>query len=74
MVEFQIKINPKQRLAYIPKEVFEAFGPRLKMKTDRYAAIIFPENLDRELLIRSLTLLLEDLKLENLKVQNTPVG
>jgi hypothetical protein len=64
MVEFTIKVHPAQRQAYIPKEIIEAFGLRLKAKPARYAMIIYPEGMDLALVIRSLEILLEDLRLE----------
>lgn len=65
MVEFSIKVHPKQRQAYIPKEVVEALGLRLKAKPNRYAMVVYPENVDKELVIKSLEVLLADLKLES---------
>ena len=64
MVEFNIKVHPQQRLAYIPKEIVRALGFRLKAKPDRYALILYPENCDLNLVIRSVEILLEDLKLQ----------
>lgn len=63
MVEFEIKIHEKQRLAYIPKEIVKALGTRLKAKPDRYALVIYPEDADPILVIKSLEILLEDLKI-----------
>ena len=64
MVEFKISIHPKQRLAYIPKEIVEALGHKVKAKPDRYTVILYPEGIDRSLVIKSLEILLADLKLE----------
>jgi hypothetical protein len=64
MVEFNIKVHPKQRQAYIPKEIVEALGLRLKVKPNRYAMVVYPENADPALVIKSLEVLLADLKLE----------
>ena len=54
MVGFRIKVHPKQGQAYIPKEIVEALGYSLRAKADRYPAF----------LIRSLEIILNDLKLE----------
>jgi len=64
VVEFRISVHPKQRLAYIPKEIVEALGHRLRAKPDRYVVILYPENVDTGLVIKSLEILLADLKLE----------
>ena len=64
MVEFRISIHPKQRVAYIPKEIVEALGYKVKAKPNRYAVILYPEGIDRSLVIKSLEILLADLKLE----------
>jgi hypothetical protein len=63
MVEFDITIHPKQRQAYIPKEIVAALGTKLKAKPDRYAVLVFPKDADPSLVIRSVEILLEDLKL-----------
>ncbi|MDI6814086.1 MAG: hypothetical protein QMD10_11195 [Desulfitobacteriaceae bacterium] len=64
MVEFTIKVHLAQRQAYIPKEIVEALGTRLKAKPDRYAMVIYPEGMNPELVIKSLEILLDDLRLE----------
>ena len=64
MVEFSIKVHPTQRQAYIPKEIVEALGYKLKAKSDRYTVVLYPEGADPTLVRRSLEILLADLKLE----------
>lgn len=64
MVEFKIKVHPKQNQAYIPKEIVEALGTRLKARPNRYAMVVFPESVSPILVVKSLEILLEDLKLE----------
>ncbi|MEM4727468.1 MAG: hypothetical protein QXD04_04365 [Candidatus Bathyarchaeia archaeon] len=68
MVEFKIKVYEDQRLAYIPKEVVETLGTRLKMKPDQYAAVIYPEGAKLDLVVRSVEIILEYLKLKEVKV------
>jgi len=63
MVEFDITIHPKQRQAYIPKEIVVALGHKLKARPDRYAVLMYPEGVDPALVIKSVEILLQDLKL-----------
>lgn len=63
MVEFRIKVHPKQRQAYIPKEIVEALGLNLRAKADRYTVILYPKDIDPALVIRSLEVLLDDLRI-----------
>ena len=62
MVEFHIKVNPVQRVAYIPKEIYEVFGSNLRMVANYYAAIIFRYDANLLDVIKSLELILADLK------------
>jgi len=61
-VEFLIKINEKQRLAYIPKEIVNTMGNVLKIKPNQFAMIVYPDGIDLEHVIKSVEILLEDLK------------
>ena len=62
MVEFLIKINEKQRLAYIPKEIVNAMGTTLKIKPNQFAMIAYPDGVDLEHVIKSVEFLLEEMK------------
>ncbi|RLI19253.1 hypothetical protein DRO54_08850 [Candidatus Bathyarchaeota archaeon] len=62
MVEFKIRIHPGQRLAYIPKEIYEALGPSCKAVADCCAAVIYNEQTNLPDVIKSLEIILEDLK------------
>ncbi|MEM1558511.1 MAG: hypothetical protein QXG12_07955 [Thermoproteota archaeon] len=63
MVEFKIKVHPTQRQAYIPKEIVETLGYKLKAKPDRFVVILYPENADMHMVLKSLRVLLADLEL-----------
>lgn len=63
MVEFNISVHPKQRLAYIPKAIVETLGLQLKARPDNYAVVVYPKGADPALVIRSVEILLADLKL-----------
>lgn len=60
MVEFDIRINAKERVAYIPKEICEALGLDLRLVGNRCSAIIYPRNASLADIIRSLKILLAD--------------
>ena len=62
MVEFKIKINPEQRLAYIPKEIYAALGSDLKAVCNRAAVVFYSEDTNIEDVIKSLEIIQADLK------------
>ena len=41
MVEFEVPINRKQRLAYIPKVLVKSFGYKLKITPNTKAAVMY---------------------------------
>jgi len=61
MVEFKIRVNPEQRLAYIPKEIYEAIGSNLKAIPNRAAVLLFPEDMPLKDVRRSLEIIMLDL-------------
>lgn len=62
MVEFKIRINPEQRLAYIPKEIYEVLGSELRAVADGTAVILYPENVAIEDVLESLEIIQANLK------------
>ena len=62
MVEFRIKINPEQRLACIPKELYEVLGHETKAVANRRAVIFFSENATLADVLKSLEIIRADLK------------
>jgi hypothetical protein len=62
MVEFKVKVHPEQRLMYVPKEIYQTFGTNLKMVANYFAAVIFREDAALQDVIRSLEIILEDLR------------
>lgn len=63
MVEFDIKIHEKQRLAYIPRQVVKALGLNLKLVADFKAAVLYPEGTDPQVVADSLNIIMQDLEL-----------
>ena len=63
MVEFDIKINEKQRLAYIPRQLVKAFGLKLKLLPNMKCAVLYPEGENPETVVNSLKVILQDLEL-----------
>jgi len=57
MVDFEIRVHPKQRLGYFPKELVEAYGNELKITPDAMAAIIAPKDARPEDILKSLDVL-----------------
>jgi hypothetical protein len=62
MVEFKMKINAQQRLAYVPKVIFAILGIRIRAVPNRAAVLLYPENMPIEQVIRSAKIILEDLQ------------
>lgn len=54
MVEFEIKIHPEQRLAYIPKELANVLGNRVKAVPNVTSVLFYPESADPNDVLRSL--------------------
>jgi hypothetical protein len=63
MVEFEINVNRDQRLVYIPKKVVESLGHSLTIVPDCNAAILYPTGEDPETVVKSVEVLLQDLRL-----------
>jgi hypothetical protein len=63
LVEYNISVNESQRLAYIPKVILQALGHKLTIVPNSNAAIIFPKGEDPSIVLRSLEIILQDLKL-----------
>ncbi len=61
MVEFDIKIHPEQRLAYIPKEIFEILSSHVKAIPNRAAVLIFSEDVSTDDVLKSLDIIKADL-------------
>lgn len=62
-MEFVIKIDERQHLAYIRKEIVAAFGLRLKFQPNTKAAIVYSEGVRPSEVIKSVEILLADLRL-----------
>jgi hypothetical protein len=62
MVEFKVKVHPEQRLMYVPKEIYQTFGTNLRMVANYFAAVIFREDVELQDVIRSLEIILQDLR------------
>lgn len=63
MVQFKIKINQKQKLAYIPKEIVEALGFKLIAIPNTKTLILYPEGEGFPRIIESVKIILRDLEL-----------
>lgn len=61
MVEFEIKINPHQRLAYIPKEIFAVLTNHAKAIPNRAAVLFYSESTSTEDILESLEVIKADL-------------
>ena len=64
MVEFKIKVHPKQRLAYIPKEIVESLGTKLKAIPNLSGIYLCSENLPPEQALSSMEAIYKHFKQE----------
>ncbi len=59
MVEFQIPINKKQRVAYIPKVLVESLGNQVKIVPNTKAALMFRSDATQEEILHSIHIITE---------------
>ena len=62
MVEFRIKVNKEQRTGYFPKQVLEALGCQLALRTDGCAAVLYSQEMSDEDVLSSLRIIAEDIR------------
>jgi len=62
MVEFDLKIHPEQRVGYFQRELFDQFGPHLKILADARAFVAYRNGEDPGNVIRSLKVIIQDLE------------
>ena len=61
-VEYELKTGPQGHI-YLPKRIRETFGNTLKFLPNSNAAVIYPKNMEPGAVIKSLYLIISDLKL-----------
>jgi bifunctional DNA-binding transcriptional regulator/antitoxin component of YhaV-PrlF toxin-antitoxin module len=61
-VKIRLKVGPQGHI-YFPKKIREMLGEHLTLLPNAHVAIIYPENADPEAIMKSLRLLIQDLKL-----------
>jgi len=62
MVEFKLTVNKKQRTVYINKKIVDAFGYELGAQLNATSGVIYPINANKDDVIRSLEIILDDLR------------
>jgi hypothetical protein len=62
MVEFDIKVNPKQRTAYFPRQVVKHLGVNLTLLPNSNAGVIYPKNKNLETVLASLRIIQLDIE------------
>ena len=60
-MEFEIKINEKQRLAYIPKALFQVLGTNVRASPNRITVLLYSEKISLDDAITSLDIIKADL-------------
>ncbi len=61
-MELRIKINQKERLAYIPKALFQILGTNVRATPNRAAVLLFSDKTTIEEALRSLEIIKADLQ------------
>lgn len=61
MVEFKIKIHPKQRLAYVPQAIYEVLTSSIRAIPNRTAVLLFAEGTSRQDVLISLEIIKRDI-------------
>ena len=62
MVEFKLTVNKKQRTVYINKKIVDSFGYELGAQLNATSGVIYPLNANKDDVIRSLEIILDDLR------------
>ena len=62
MVKFELKVNQKQKTVYFNKNIVEALGYDLYAQLNATSGILYPKSADLEDVIRSVEIILEDLR------------
>lgn len=60
-MEFKLRTGPQGHV-YLPKKIREILGDRMTFLPNSTAAVIYPENTKPEAVIRSLQMIIRDLK------------
>jgi len=61
MVELESKLNDAGVL-YIPNEIRNCFGPKVRILSNAIAALFFPEDIEHEDVLKSLDIIQRDIK------------
>src|SRR2546426_3688085 len=75
MVEFDVPINRRQRLLYMPKVLCQSLGFRLKIVPNNKSAVIFPAGEPLGRVLDSLRIIQQDLELrvKTERVRSQPI-
>lgn len=63
MVEFELKVHPKQKVTWLPRQIVKAWGFELKLLPNNNAGILYPTGIEYDAVIKSVEILLQDLRL-----------
>jgi hypothetical protein len=62
MVKFNLTVNKKQRTAYFNRKIVDSLGYELLVQLNATSGVIYPKDAEKEDIIRSVEILLADLK------------
>jgi len=62
LVEFELKLHPKQRLVYLPKELAILLSRNIRASANCVAVLLYPENIELKDVLKSLEIIQLDLK------------
>ncbi len=61
MITLEVRVNPSNRMAYLPKLIVEALGPDFTIFPNHRSAVLFRKGDDLEAVARSVSRLAEEL-------------
>lgn len=65
LVEFNLTLPEKQNVVWIPKEIVETLGRKLKVASNSFAAVVYPEDAELADVVESLRIIIQDLELRS---------
>jgi len=63
VVEFKLTLPEKQNIVWIPKEIVDTLGRKLKIMPNSFAAVLYPENAELDMVLKSLAIIQQQLQL-----------
>jgi hypothetical protein len=63
IVEFKLRLPARQNVVWIPKEIVDTLGRKLKIAPDSIAAVLYPDGAELQDVLKSLSIIIQVLEL-----------